>query len=599
MKTNSIKKGSIIAITAAPRCILGAAMLICSCSMMNAVEYKFTNPSGSNPANGAEVASSIGVDNISVIIPGGGEIGIEKINTGKTVKIEKDGENFMSLNTSDPNAVLFSDKDPNAIILNTGLLQEPGKYSVSIPEQLVTMAVDMSAVDTSRPEDEPLPIYMNTEYSFSFSIVAMPEFSISPLPGLYKPEQLKTFTLTFPEGTEIAIANSSKNPAIYTHLITNTGGVQSDLITTYSISITDNVVTFTANNVGNIQSLSVGLSREWDYFSIPKGLFSLSLDENTYSNPTLNFEKYDVRVPGADGFSISPAPADGLMPVDMKEFIISYPSNISVNSSLEVGDVAGYLKQTGTGETNRNSYSGYLFGTLIIKEINTEKRTMTLSIMDRENPSEYVDNINLMQTSFYCLNINTKVFTGNEKIYKAGLNFPGYGVIGKEDFQLSDIFAMVDYEPRKDLALKNGERLSGMELYYPFNVLVNKGSNKITLSYDGKEIYSVDANKIKIASGGDNYLNLDFKTDYKDQGRYTLNIPEGTFRQVSFGNYLNKAEKITVTIGNVTGVEEIETPSSVEDEITEYFTIDGVKVKDPVKGLYIVRKGSKSEKMIF
>lgn len=568
-----------------------AAFGLCSIFAASAAEIIYVNPSGTVPAAGSEVASSIGVSEISITIPGGGEIGIESINRrGKLVSIERDGQPYAVLNSMDEAKITFSSKSVNDIVLHPGLINEPGTYTVSIPENLVQMAVDSGVLNEGEDEGAEPNTYLNAAYKFSFTIVAMPEFAVSPLPGLYQPSDIETFTVSFPAGSQVALGSSASSIALYNYDYFTSS---INRVTEYSAKADGNKLILTAKSPAAIKALTGSISREWDYLLLPKNAVTITLDGQTYQNPALKFEKYDVRVVGAEGFTISPSPSEGLLPMDVREFTISYPSKYALDSTVEVGTIIAFLKQTGSTEDSRLAYSGSIYGNFKVKEIDESAHTITMRMADPVFEFAYENNPDLMETSYYCVSFSPRVFKG-----LAVLNFPGYHVTGKDGCSLSGVSVIVNGTAQNELELEKGESFTGFDIFYPFDMKKSGTTGTITLTLNGNKVGSISSSNIYLPAKGDKYMALNFGKAFKTAGEYELTIPAGIFTQTMYGDYTNLEQKIKVTIGGGTsGVDDIAT----EDDDTEaiYYTLDGRKVNAaaPAPGLYIVRKGKKVSKV--
>lgn len=74
----------------------------------------------------------------------------------------------------------------------------------------------------------------------------------------------------------------------------------------------------------------------------------------------------------------------------------------------------------------------------------------------------------------------------------------------------------------------------------------------------------------------------------------SMNVTATVKKNGAEGTYTFKLIKNGTSVGSPTGVEGI----GEDDAEVEYFTIDGVKVQNPDKGIYIVRKGNKTYKVV-
>ncbi len=556
-----------------------------------AVDPLYTMPRPQSPSPNSEIPSCIGVDQLVINVPGGGDLGIESIDrTGLNVNITLDGEPYMKINSSNTDAIKFSPSSINEFIVNCGKLTEPGKYTVTLPKGLVKMAIDNSSVSSDQSEEEDLPIYYSAELTYSFTIVALPEYSITPKPGLYQPSELNQFTLAFPEGSEISMSSAN---SFYLYNVDLKKSSTASAVVSYSATISGNKVIFTCTNTSKIEPLNNGLSLTWDYFTVPRGALTIKLNGETYSNPVLNFEKYDVRVSGATGFSISPSSADGLLPVDVRNFVIQYPAGKNLESNVKVGSVIASLKQVGVGDESKNKYSGIIFGDMVVTEIDTENRQIKLMMQEPESDLSYYNNPKNMETGYYALSIYPRTFSGIST-----LNFTGYGVVGKEGCMVSEARLYYNNTLYDELDLPKGSAFNGIELYFPLDVKVLNSSNVISLKKNGETVWSSTASAAGFKSSYEKYYNIKMNLQ-KTAGEYILNIPAGTVMQNGYGDYPNLEQNIKIIIRGTVDVDEIECAEDV-NEPTSYYTLDGLKVdsNNLAKGIYIKKTGVKTEKIL-
>ncbi|MDE6272323.1 MAG: hypothetical protein K2M31_04885 [Muribaculaceae bacterium] len=574
---NSIKTGAIL-----------SALLFSSFTAAMAVEYKTVMPLSTDPSEGQEIASSVGVDEITVTMPGGGVFGIEKILRNKLIGIERDGEFYKNVSSADVSKVKFSNKSTSDFVICPGLINLPGTYTITLPEHLVEMAIEL---DPTLGEGEVPPVSINASYSFSFTIVDFPEYDISPKPGLYQPSDLETFTLSFPEGAVAGAGSSSVPVALYVYDF-----YKNDLTrqTTYSLEPQGNKLVMKANDPASIKALTYGLGRQWYYLEIPKNAVNVTLDGKVMSNPALKFSKYDVRTVGEDGFSISPSPAENLIPSDLCEFTLSYPARYSLDTTGagKIKSTGAFLTQTGTAEADKLNYDGYYFGTLVITAIDEEKRTITMQMAKPQSPLSYENNPDMMETGYYCVSLSPRVLKGKEV-----LNFPGYGVKGRDKCSLANLRVIVNGEATDSLTLQRGQSFSGIELFYPFRMKVKDRSKAITLTLNGSTLASIPISSLNIPTNGDKYMMVNFFKVFKTPGEYTVTIPGDVFEQTAFGNYLNMDQNVKIIIpGATTEVEGIE----IEDESDPvYYTLDGRRVNaghlEP--GIYVRLHKGRAEKI--
>lgn len=586
--------------------ISASIFCIAAASALNAsADAKQMNPKSTYPAANSELPSALNIDKITFSFPNGGETGVETINRGAgMIMITLNGSTYMNIMASNPQKVRFNPEDPDGIIIDCGLLTKGGTYTVSIPENLVTMSIDSMGVIASEDEEvEPEP-FTNRAYSYSFTIVETPSFSISPQPGFYQAKDLAAFTLSFPEGAKASLVSGASQPTLYkVNLANGTGSMSASPATTYSMSVSEagNEVNFTANDPAGIVPLKGGSSTDWYYLTVARNTIKVVYEDLDCTMPQLTFERYDVREIGAGGFMLTPTPAEGLLPADVREFKLIYPANASLDDKVDVGAVIAYLVQVGPGEQNRNKYKGYLYGTMKVAELNRDLRQIVLKMEDPEFDMDYFNNPVRMETGYYCLSILPKVFGIEPK----GITYPGYGVVGKEGSSVCYVTVNVDGESTTDLTIPEGQGFSVINIEYPFEMVVDNSQGSFTLSKNGEELGSVKVSSLKIPTAGQKYFSLIFNQSFTAPGEYVLDIPGGILRQLDYGGYKNFEQKISIKISGTSGAERIEEPSALPARFAIYSLQGVLLLKDAdasalqslAPGIYILQSPEGSKKI--
>lgn len=517
------------------------------------------------PPTGEEIPSFQGVSEVSFIFPGGGDIGVESINRqGKTVTITRDGETVATVDCTDRHAVYNPANNPSEVTISFPAIKTPGTYTVTIPQNMVTMAVDYNVAGANENEDEEtedsLAERTSKEYSIDFVIVECPEFTIDPKPGKLFPEQLYTVTLTFPEGTRIfpmpledtPVAfeggeneGDTEEPAgvpdvvgLYDYNDTNyETGSPMTLLSEYDVKYEGNKVILTAKNPEAITPRRGNFYVNWEYINIPKDAWYMADDEKEYNMPAFKFEKYDVLDPVIRGFEITPKNGQdkALAPSEFESIYIKYPDTFSPASGTRKGTNVGFLRQCGVTEEMAEATSGYVFGFYTIENIDYANHIITAKIKNVDPLNSYCNNLEAMETGYYSFYLNGMMFDTPYGSNSA-INFPGYYVKGQETTSPNN------YQPENLIIKPNvvdpTTGFSYVTLGWPFQMAVENPSATAVLTLDGKEIGKVPVASLEIPETGTREMKFVFTNDFFiTPGTYKLTIPAGTFRQLNYGTY--------------------------------------------------------------
>lgn len=105
-------------------------------------------------------------------------------------------------------------------------------------------------------------------------------------------------------------------------------------------------------------------------------------------------------------------------------------------------------------------------------------------------------------------------------------------------------------------------------------------------------------------SGGSAIAYFDTPTLFIEEGKSVTTMASGNFSQGVVGSKYMAAvfseqqlsEIVYFTVGSYSGIADVDADDTAP---VEYYTVDGIRVDRPEKGLYIVRQGSKISKVIF
>lgn len=106
-------------------------------------------------------------------------------------------------------------------------------------------------------------------------------------------------------------------------------------------------------------------------------------------------------------------------------------------------------------------------------------------------------------------------------------------------------------------------------------------------------------------SGGSAIAYFDTPTLFIEEGKSVTTMASGNFSQgvvgskymaAVFSEQQQLSEIVYFTVGSYSGIADVDADDNAP---VEYYTVDGIRVDRPEKGLYIVRQGSKISKVIF
>lgn len=501
-------------------------------------------PQTTVPMQNAELTAAENFKQFSIIFPGGGDDGISKLwRSGRYITLEKDGVVVQEVDCTDMNALTYDSRNPGGILINVAPLKEAGSYVLTIPAGLVEMAQDMTGVGgdgAAAPTTEQLT---NAKYTIKFTVVETPEFTLYPAPGRWKPSEMGTFTLTFPEGAVVELQQNPLVPASFRNfqpVVIDADSKQvsynvSTLISNLSAKAEGNKLVLTANTT--IPPLTQSIYSEWDYLVVPRGLYTVTVDGRTYDMPALKFEKYDVRSGDVLTLNIQPTPEskESFTPGELQDIAIYWPEGYTPNPmSAVVGKTAGYLKQA----TSADALNGFMAGAYVIKSINAADRTMLLSLGTPASDEAYYNNPERLESSWYTVAINTGLFK-NGTANSQAVNIPGYNVKGAECFYPTAIYpygkdGKVTSSPIVDVAVG----FSKVQLQFPFP-LEATGALNATLWLGGEKL--AEASSVSISAADPKWVDVEFPATYKNEGMYTVKMEAGQLRQTQCGNYTNGA----------------------------------------------------------
>lgn len=519
------------------------------------------------PVYNQEIPSTQGVSQATFIFPGGGDIGIEALHrTGRVITISRDNEVVATVDCTDRSAFSNPGNNPSAIVVNFPLQKTPGIYTVTIPQNLVEMAIDYSLAGGGEEEDEENEddpsARLSAEFSLQFEIVASPEFTVTPAPGKVIPTQLHRIEITYPEGavvfptefpTEPDTENENGEEEVYSvglYRINEAAYEPSDasvLLTEYYVEYEGNKVILTAIKPNAITPRRMSYYVSWDVLKISSGMWNILCDGTEYHVPGLELGKYDITDPVLKEFEITPANNSGesLLPASMRTITIHYPTSYKPSGNARQGAIMGYLRQCGTTPDKASATSGFIFGTYLITDVDTQNHTITAEIKPVGNDNSYLNNLEEMETGYYSFYLNGMLFSTPNGTSSA-VDFPGFHITGKSEvFPSKFTVENISFQPNivnPDLGF------STVTLNWPFPMGSASATASVELLRDGEPYLSIPMAGIDIPANGARTMQLVFDRTIKDAGTYTLSIAPGVFRQLSYGSYLNGAVNFDIIV---------------------------------------------------
>ncbi|MDE6811533.1 MAG: hypothetical protein K2J15_04200, partial [Muribaculaceae bacterium] len=480
------------------------------------------------PANGAKVSSTDDVKSLWLNFAVG-DMGIVINRECKgDVVITKDGEPLYSFPATDT-AITTDRSWTGHLVIDLPEALEGGTYTVEVPEALVECKG------------------LNAAYSWSFDVQAeLPyEMSINP-GGTYSFAQYATITITWPEGTKLAVNDGvSANLSAF-----NLGKNQA--ITDYTATAADNVLTLKAKDMSGM-IVANNATTKYLNLEIPAGLVTITNGTESYQNSALKIEKLLSTAFNNDEFKILPDPSTpGLTLEDLQEITVIFPETseycgAKVEGSTQICQLySGTF--TGSGSISGSYYYNYLF-----KSISEDGKQVTATLAPQtEYATSTTNNRNIFQTGPTTVRVNQNLVCLPGSTNKNGyVNIPAYDMVG--GLEIAPIY---NSSPANYAGVSS---ISSLTLNFPKKVVVADASASITLSYKDQVIASCTAGQTTTAAAQPEaagntsvaFSNL-FKIDGENitaPGIYTFHVPAGAFKQVDEPQYLNGETEIVAMIG--------------------------------------------------
>ena len=501
-------------------------------------------PYSTTPEQYEQIPSNWGISSVTIVYPGGGDRGVDDMmGTGKKAVLYRDDAEVLDIDLGELANMRLATQNPNALVISFPIQHIPGNYSLFIPDGIIRMAEDAGIVDPSAgDETEPVdPIALiNGAFTLNFEIVESPDFSFTPVPGAVKPEQLYTVTITYPEDATISAGQAGNKPQLIFHKGTHSDVEDGDIyLSPYDMSFEKNRVILNIADQESVIPTMGNFSANWDYIDIPGDCWVVNLNGKSYPTPNMKLEKYSVSATASADFKISPDPEDKdvFQPSDLRTLTLEYPETWTPRADTKVGNIIGYLRQTGIGESNAASIEGYLAGTYIIRSVDKESRLITFSL-EQSDGTGYTNNTALFETSYYSVTLNAKLFMNNKNQSSNEFGYPGYMVRGKDSIAPLNV------------SVENVNSVDGLNVVspsvgftkavieWPFDLNINNGNAMITITRNGETVYEAKASSVFSSGIGNKEMSISFgRVAIRTAGDYTLSIPAGTYIQKSYCNY--------------------------------------------------------------
>ncbi|MCM1378018.1 MAG: hypothetical protein NC186_06190 [Prevotella sp.] len=356
-----------------------------------------------------------------------------------TLELKKDGDVVQTISTESNEKVTLNRNNPNQLDIYIEPVSAPGEYSITLPADFIRLDNNGGGVmgsEETEVETDPAKL-QNAEYTLKFSIVDVVIGTVNPTPGEVEIDQLKTVTITYPEGTVIS-ANSSFNsisfaPFLYFKDETwvedeeNPESRPIKQLTKYDVSFSDNVVTLTAVSPSAISDEVNNQLTKYDYITIPAGAWLVNGDPT----PSIIYQKYTIKdASGSEGKDdkpeLSPAADKEVASTSLKNVTITYPDSWTFNAysktSNPLGKKEGFIVGSLRATPSETSTEGTNVGDFILQSVNETDHTLILQYSDSGTP------LKELESGYYCIMITGNMFVLPNKSKNTTLYFPGYTI---------------------------------------------------------------------------------------------------------------------------------------------------------------------------
>lgn len=491
------------------------------------IPITYVNPISTTPTNDAKVLSTEGITSVWFTYAAG-DAGIElapvEALVGKTVDITKDGEPFKTIACDNRELVYVDFKYNNTIVVNTGLINEPGVYAVSIP----------AGLQESEGSGENGAFHnVSNAYTVSFTVIKNTPYEFSPAKGELAVGDLDVITLSYPQGCEVSVLNSE---AIVKLVDKKVSGASTDL-TTYKVAASGNVVTLTAETPANIKGFTDAIDVRHYELEFPAATVQIKNGEETEKNPEYTGGPWAVRnfIEGDFKFTPDITAGEPIAAEDLREFKLTYSRPLTLVNDINKADgtvntlARASLKWTDGGSPRSVTY--------YISAISDDMKTITFTMAPFS--TAYANDPEVMVSGDYYLEVNANIFANTLGNKNAKLTF--------NNIKVKDAAKSVyikSFSPASE-AVSNGSTQISISFF--FKTTIKNPDGKITVKKNG-EVYQEFKASETTTKNWDQGTQASFAYKFataipKDgYGVYTIEVEPGIFSYTNVeGNLLNEA----------------------------------------------------------
>lgn len=516
---------------------LGAAVGITSYAVkQNAPQFAAAADSGLKiegtiPAQDAKVPTTEPVTTIIFQTDDNTDMGININRAGGDIIVKKDGVQIQVISCSEVSAVKQQPSWPgNLQVTLSTPLSEPGLYTVELPASVLSSEGFGSEGSTSGTAGA---------YTLNFEIVPAINYQILPAPGKVGVGELNTITLTYPEGAVVSAGTATTKVQLFNY---NPAGLEAveegqtsekyALLSDYTLSVSGNVATLTANNP---DAIVIGPAKNCQYvLRLPQDLLKVNYEGKEYVSTAKEYSNYSVSDITLSMFKFKPElnSATAISAEQLKTIKVSCTAPIKKGSAA----TAAYLYTDGiTYSMGPITYmvSGST-GSVLTLEANTKS-----SGNAHQDPTKLVSGKYILQIPRNGINVNGKNITG-------ALDFKYFNVAGLENLPIKELSAPT----LQTLNGTTGSKAITIKFYQA--VTVANPDAEIVYKKDGVQIGSAKAGETTTASAKTTgAVTVGYNmcaANVKGYGVYTVEIPAGTFKATVNAEAVNEA--MTLTINN-------------------------------------------------
>lgn len=462
-----------------------------------------------------------------------------------TITITKDGAAYKSYEIGTAPEVYIGKSWITRLYVDFGGALEPGEYEVTVPEG----AVEMEYVESSDSGSGKLVRKKNRKIVTTFTVVKGFEYSVVPTLGS-KPvaADMQTITLTYPQGVtpEVSGSISLKKYSL---------GAVSD-VTTYSASVSANVVTLTCADVKAITPCVRDMQFEYYFLDVPAYAFTLTDGTGSYQQGAFTVGNWNV-VADTKGMIFTPSfDTPNLKIDDLETITVELPENTSLaNANVEKGTTAFF--KIFPNPVNNSYYYDYLIESNVGNKYVCKRKAATSSTVANCRPELCMKGSttlriasNVLQTVEY---IEVEV-DGQTELQ------PKYTKLGQMDFDAYELDGKANILHYNSSPANGGTstKINSFTLNFVQKAKVANPDAYISLSLNGVSLKKVKVSETTTAAAaatgaGSNSVAFanKFKNaeglDFTDPGVYEFRVEAGAFKDITYG-YLNEEIKVQAYI---------------------------------------------------